>query len=104
MSATTSRAIYVSRRDLVLARALAYLDLSKPRIGSLVLAVVAVSALVAGTEPIEPWHWLNLLAGAAFVAASASTFNQLIERRRDALMDRTADRPLPTGRLHWSEA
>ncbi len=45
--------------------ALAYLDLSKPRIGSLVLVVVAVSALVAGSEPIENWRWLNLLAGTA---------------------------------------
>jgi protoheme IX farnesyltransferase len=41
----------------------------------------------------------HALVGTALIAASASAFNQLIERHRDALMDRTADRPLPSGRL-----
>ncbi len=104
MSATTSSIVYVSRREMLLARLAAYLDLSKPRIASLVLVVVAVSAFVADSEPIQPSLWLHMLVGTALVAASASTFNQLIEHSRDALMDRTADRPLPTGRLHWSQA
>ena len=39
------------------------------------------------------------LVGAALVAASAGALNQWLERAADALMHRTADRPLPTGRL-----
>ena len=46
----------------------------------------------AGTRR-NPGPWLHMLLGTALVAASASAFNQLIERRSDALMDRTADRP-----------
>jgi protoheme IX farnesyltransferase len=104
MSATTTTAVYVSRRDMLVARMAAYVELSKPKIASLVLVVVAVSACIAGGQSLEPWLWLHTLLGTALVAASASTFNQLIERRSDALMDRTADRPLPMGRLHWSQA
>ncbi len=80
-----------------------YAELSKPRIGAMVLVVVAVSAFVgsAGRPPLA--ILVHALVGTALVAASASAFNQLIERRSDALMHRTADRPLPAGRLQASE-
>jgi len=94
----------ISRRELLAARISAYFELSKPRIASLVLVVVAVSALVGGWGAPQPWIVLHTLLGAALVAASASTFNQIIERHRDALMDRTIDRPLPSGRLSVSDA
>ena len=84
----------ISRRELLAARMSAYFELSKPRIASLVLVVVAVSALVGGWGAPQPWIVLHTLLGTALVAASASTFNQIIERRRDARMDRTIDRPL----------
>ena len=42
---------------------------------------------------------LNTLAGTALVAAGTNAFNQLRERDVDALMHRTAGRPLPSGRL-----
>lgn len=102
MSATTT--VSLTRREMLLARAAAYLELSKPRISVLVLAVVAVSAVVGGTETISASVWLNLLVGTALIAASASTFNQIIERPRDARMERTRERPLPTGSMLWSEA
>jgi protoheme IX farnesyltransferase len=89
----------VSRREMVLAKLAAYAELSKPRIASLVLVVVAVSAMAAGQGVISPWTWIHTLIGTALVAASASTFNQIIERRSDALMQRTLDRPLPSARL-----
>ncbi len=94
----------ISRREMLSARLAAYFELSKPRIAALVLVVVAVSALVGGWGTPQPWTVLHTLLGAALVAASASAFNQIIERRRDALMDRTADRPLPSGRLAVSDA
>jgi protoheme IX farnesyltransferase len=51
--------------------------------------------------------WLRLpatLLGTALSAAGASVLNQVIERRRDALMPRTRNRPLPTGRVGYPEA
>ena len=44
------------------------------------------------------------MIGTALVAASASALNQRLERRTDALMHRTADRPLPAGRLVGSRS
>jgi heme o synthase len=76
-----------------------YLDLTKPRISAMVLVTVAVSAFVAHWGPPAPWLILHALIGTALVAASASALNQRLERRTDALMERTADRPLPAGRL-----
>jgi protoheme IX farnesyltransferase len=40
-----------------------------------------------------------VLVGTGLVAAGASTLNMLLERRTDALMHRTRNRPLPAGRL-----
>ena len=76
-----------------------YLELTKPRISALVLVTVAVSAFMAHWGPPAPWLLLHTLIGTALVAASASALNQRLERHTDALMDRTADRPLPAGRL-----
>ena len=42
---------------------------------------------------------LHTVLGAALVAASAGAFNQWWERATDARMARTANRPLPAGRL-----
>jgi len=46
----------------------------------------------------------HVLFGTALVAAGASTLNQLLERRTDARMRRTENRPLPAGRLLPAEA
>jgi protoheme IX farnesyltransferase len=42
--------------------------------------------------------------GIALLSSGIATLNQYIERDLDALMRRTADRPLPSGRLHPNEA
>ncbi|HEX4000775.1 MAG TPA: heme o synthase [Pirellulales bacterium] len=76
-----------------------YLELTKPRISALVLVTVAVSAFMAHWGPPDPLLLLNTLVGTALVAASASALNQHLERKSDSVMERTADRPLPSGRL-----
>ena len=76
-----------------------YLELTKPRISAMVLITVAVAAFMGHWGPPAPWLLLHTLVGTALVAASASALNQRLERRTDGLMDRTADRPLPAGRL-----
>lgn len=79
-------------------------ELSKPRIGTLVVISVAVAYWVgAGGEP-DMRVLLGVLPGTLLVAASASALNQLIERHRDALMERTARRPLPGARLRPRDA
>lgn len=90
-------------------RAGAFLELTKPRITRLVTLTSAGGFLLA---PLAPgWSAAALatvaagaLVGTALSAAGANTLNQHAERRRDALMPRTAGRPLPTGRVAPTEA
>lgn len=75
-----------------------YVELTKPRIAVLVLFTVAAGFCLAGgsTDYLLLFH---VVFGTACVAAGASVLNQLLERHTDALMRRTAHRPLPAGRL-----
>lgn len=73
------------------------IELTKARLNGLVLVTTAVGYLLARLG--EP-DWMRLgwtMLGTALAAASAAMLNQLAERHRDALMDRTAHRPLPRG-------
>jgi heme o synthase len=88
-----------NRRAAIVASAADYLELTKPRIATLVLVTVAVAATLACGELPPAGLLLHTLLGTALVAASASAFNQWLERESDARMARTADRPLPAGRL-----
>ena len=48
--------------------------------------------------------FLFLIIGGFFVVGSSNGFNQIIERRRDALMTRTSSRPLPSGVMTVNQA
>ena len=48
--------------------------------------------------------FLLLIIGGFFVVGSSNGFNQIIERRRDALMMRTSSRPLPSGAMTVNQA
>ncbi|MFM7136215.1 MAG: UbiA family prenyltransferase, partial [Planctomycetota bacterium] len=78
--------------------------LVRPRIAVMVLATVAAAAWLTAGRPTEPIRLVWLLAGTALVAASSSIANQILERRSDRLMKRTAARPLVAGRLAVSTA
>jgi protoheme IX farnesyltransferase len=77
-----------------------YVELTKPRIVMLELVTIVVAAHLALPSGIATGVLLNAVVGAALVAASAGAFNQWWERKTDALMTRTATRPLPAGRLN----
>ncbi len=87
-------------REGLASRVADYVELTKPRIALLVLVAVAVSACVSQWGIVlHPLNLVHTLLGTLLVAASASAMNQWLERHRDARMPRTADRPLPAGRL-----
>ena len=52
-----------------------------------------------GWSPAMAWKLVHTLIGTAVAAFGASVFNQLMEIREDAKMQRTADRPLPAKRM-----
>jgi protoheme IX farnesyltransferase len=85
-------------------RAADYLALTKPRVAVLVLFTVAAGGLLAAPGSVDLLALLHTVAGTALVAAGASALNQWLERHSDARMRRTADRPLPAGRLAPAEA
>lgn len=49
-------------------------------------------------------HWLILTFGGFLVTGCANGFNEIIEKDFDKLMERTADRPLPSGRMNTGQA
>lgn len=80
-----------------------YLELTKPRITTMVVVTTAAGYVLAA----DPRQWvvfLHVAIGTALVASSASALNQVIERRTDAQMRRTANRPIPAGRLEVTQA
>lgn len=91
------------RHSLWLARCAGYVELTKPKIAALILVTVAVAGFVGRWGQPSPWAIMHALLGTLLIAASASALNQWLERGRDALMKRTADRPLPAGRLSAGE-
>jgi protoheme IX farnesyltransferase len=80
-----------------------YLALTKPRISVLVLLTVSAGFALGLTDRWQAGLLVNALFGIALVAAASSAFNQWLERESDGLMDRTAGRPLPSGRLSAAE-
>jgi protoheme IX farnesyltransferase len=80
-------------------RAADYLELTKPKIAVLELVTVTLAAFTARWQVPDLGLLVGLLAGTTLVAAGASALNQWLEVAGDARMERTADRPLPSGRL-----
>jgi protoheme IX farnesyltransferase len=80
-----------------------YLELTKPRITLMVVVTALVGYVMAARGPLGLPRLALALAGTALVAAGASALNMLLERRTDALMHRTRNRPLPAGRLRPAE-
>ena len=81
-----------------------YAALTKPRILLMILLTVGMGMVAFAHRELSPWIALHTLIGTALIASSASILNQWIEQDRDALMARTKNRPLPSGRLTSFEA
>jgi 4-hydroxybenzoate polyprenyltransferase len=59
----------------------------------------ALAALAAGSTFPNPWHLLLFLIGAVAMRGAGSTYNDIVDRKLDASVARTRDRPLPSGRV-----
>src|SRR5919204_3649546 len=93
--ATTVRTSFVAQglRQLVAD----YVALTKPKVQSLLLLTTVATMLVAGDPSIS----LILLTclGGYLSAGGAGAVNHYYDRDIDAQMARTADRPVPSGRV-----
>lgn len=84
-------------------KAAEYFELCKPKVVALIVftAVVGMFLAVPGLPP-----WDIVLTGSLGIwlaASSAAAINHLLDRRIDAVMVRTRDRPLPSGHLGESQ-
>lgn len=96
-------ATLVRRRQLALFSALSdYWALTKPEINFLIAITTAIAFCLGSPKTLAHFPWLLLLdtvLGTVLVASGAAALNQLLERQFDAQMRRTAQRPIPTGRI-----
>ena len=77
--------------------------LTKYRLAGLVVFSAVITYLTVA-ETINYQQVLALSIGGFMVTAAANGFNMIIEKDLDKLMDRTKNRPLPTGKLNVVES
>ena len=82
----------------------AYVRLCKPRVVELLLITTVPSMVLAEGGWPGTWLVIAVVIGGALAAGGANTINSWIERDRDQLMRRTADRPIPTGLIPATHA
>jgi len=85
-----------------------YIQLAKLRLATLVVysAGLGYGLAILNTEGAT-FEWdifLYLIFGGFLVTGSSNGYNQIIEKDLDKLMERTKNRPLPTGRLSVVQA
>jgi protoheme IX farnesyltransferase len=80
-----------------------YVDLLKPRVMSLVVFTGLVGVMIAPVH-IHPFEAFLAVLAIALGSGAAGAINMWYERDIDALMTRTANRPLPAGRVAPDDA
>jgi protoheme IX farnesyltransferase len=81
----------------------AYVVLTKPDVTFLVAMTTAAGFYLGSRGPLDWLLLLHTMGGTLLVAGGTAALNQYIEREMDALMRRTAARPLPSGTLQPRE-
>jgi protoheme IX farnesyltransferase len=76
-----------------------YIQLVKPSLSIMVVFSSVISYLLVPDVLIDWWRIVLLFAGGMLVTGSANTINMVVEKDTDALMKRTAKRPIASGRI-----
>jgi heme o synthase len=74
-------------------------EMTKPGITLMVALTAGLGFLLAEDRSFAFVLLVHTLLGTSLISAGASVLNQVLERDTDALMNRTAARPLPAGRM-----
>lgn len=80
------------------------LVLTKFRLSALVIVTTFVGFWLRVGTALDGWLLFHTILGSSLAAFGAAVFNQLMEIEPDSRMLRTADRPLPSGRISPSAA
>jgi len=88
----------------LLARANAYITLTKPDVSFLVLITTAAGYYMGVRGPVNWLHMVHVIFATMLIAGGTAALNHYMERESDRYMRRTAARPLPSGVLHPRKA
>lgn len=80
-----------------------YLELTKPRL-SLLSVVTALVGYLAARPPGNPLKFWLVVVCTSLAAGGVAALNQWLEHDTDAQMKRTADRPIPAGKVATGSA
>jgi protoheme IX farnesyltransferase len=81
-----------------------YVELTKPEISFLVTVSALAGFLLGSPQTLDGWALLATLTGVVLCAGGVGVLNHVFEMHIDAQMKRTADRPLPDGRVNPDSA
>ena len=82
----------------------AFFELTKPRIAFMLVLTSAAGFYLGSVGGFNIPLFINSVIGITLLAFGVATLNQFWERKLDALMERTANRPLPTQKVTPTEA
>ncbi len=82
----------------------AYFELTKPRIAFMLVLTSAAGFYLGANKGFDAMLFINSMTGILLLAFGVATLNQVWEKDTDALMERTAKRPLPTQKISLAEA
>ena len=83
-----------------------FVEITKARL-SISVVVSTIAGYLLGFNEEHPFQWLVLVllvVGGYCMVGASNVFNQIIEIELDAKMDRTKNRPLPSGRISKQNA
>lgn len=94
----------ISNTDTISSKSKAYFELLKFRLSFLV-SFSSAFGYILGYQGTFDWNKFALFTLGGFLISGASvTINQILEKKYDAVMNRTSGRPVPTGRVQKTEA
>jgi protoheme IX farnesyltransferase len=82
----------------------AFYELTKPGITGYVMVTAGASAYVGSGGGLELTTAVHTILGTGVATGGALSLNQYVEREIDAVMERTRQRPIPSGRVTPMEA
>ncbi len=88
---------------MILTKSKVFLTLTKARLSFSVVFSTIAGYLLA-VESVNFFDVFLLIIGGYCMVGASNSFNQIIEKDKDALMDRTKSRPIPTKKITTSNA
>jgi protoheme IX farnesyltransferase len=88
-----------SKAEILKEKLSAYFELTKPRIAFMLVLTAVVGFYLGSKSAFDWWLFAKSIFAITLLAFGVAVLNQFLERDTDKLMERTTNRPLPSGRV-----